>query len=287
MVQTDLRTRLTKLSENIKDLPTLPVVANNVIQITQNPKSSALEVGKAISQDQALTSKVLRMANSAYYGFPQKITTINHAIVILGFSTIRNLVLAVSVFDMFSKRSGNFDREGFWKHSLACGVTAKLIAKRLGINNFEEIFISGLIHDLGKLVLDGYFGEEFTRVIDLVKVKGILIREAEQELLGLDHAAVGGLLAHKWNLPPPLLKGIRFHHNPPQAGESMRVAAIVHVADVLCRAAGMGNGGDPKVPCVNDQSWKLVNLNRQLLVKLFSEVEKELAVAGELLTSAK
>lgn len=287
MVQTDLRTKLTKLSENIKDLPTLPVVANNIIQITQNPKSSALEVGKAISQDQALTSKVLRMANSAYYGFPQKITTINHAIVILGFSTIRNLVLAVSVFGMFSKRSGIFDREGFWKHSLACGVTAKLIAKRLGINNFEEIFISGLIHDLGKLVLDGYFGEEFTRVIDLVKVKGILIREAEQELLGLDHAAVGGILANKWNLPPQLLKVIRFHHNPSQAGESMRAAAIVHVADVLCRAAGMGNGGDRKVPFADQQSWKLVNLNKQLLMKLFSEVEKELAAAGELLTSAK
>jgi HD-like signal output (HDOD) protein len=287
MVQIDLRTKLTKLSENIKDLPTLPVVANNIIQLTQNPKSSALEVGKAIANDQALTSKVLRMANSAYYGFPQKITSINHAIVILGFATIRNLVLAVSVFDMFSKRSGNFDREGFWKHSLACGVTSKLIAKRLGINNFEEIFISGLIHDLGKLVLDAYFGEEFTRVIDLVKDKGILIREAEQELLGLDHAAVGGILANKWNLPPQLLKVIRFHHNPPQAGESMRVAAIVHVADVLCRAAGMGNGGDRKVPCVNEQSWKLVNLNKQLMVKLFSEVEKELAVAGELLTSAK
>ncbi|HED00754.1 MAG TPA: HDOD domain-containing protein [Proteobacteria bacterium] len=287
MVQIDLRTKLTKLGENIRDLPTLPVVANNIIQITQNPKSSALEVGKAISQDQALTSKVLRMANSAYYGFPQKITTINHAIVILGFASIRNLVLAVSVFDMFSKRSGNFDRGGFWKHSLACGVTAKLIAKRLGINNFEEIFISGLIHDLGKLVLDAYFGEEFTRVIDLVKVKGIPIREAEQELLGLDHAAVGGILANKWNLPPQLLKVIRFHHNPPQAGESMRVVAIVHVADVLCRAAGIGNGGDCKVPCVNEQSWKLVSLNKRLLVKLFSEVEIELAVACELLTSAK
>lgn len=285
MAHISLENRLAK----IIDLPTLSVVANNIILITQNPKSSALEVGRAISQDQALVSKILRIANSTFYGFPRKITTIPHAVVILGFANIRNLVLTASIFDMFQSKGGDgyFDREGFWKHSLACGVTSKLIAKRLGIKNLEEVFIWGLLHDLGKLILDAYFREDFTRVVFLVKEKEILIRDAEQQLLGFDHAAVGSLVANKWNLPPAVIKVIRFHHNPPLANESMRMVAIVHLADILCRAIGMGNGGDSKVPSINEDSWKLLSLNKQIIKSLFLEMEQEITNAKALLAFIK
>lgn len=285
MAHISLENRLAK----IIDLPTLSIVANNIILITQNPKSSALEVGRAISQDQALVSKILRIANSTFYGFPRKISTIPHAVVILGFANIRNLVLTASIFDTFQSKEGDgyFDREGFWKHSLACGVTSKLIAKRLGIKNLEEVFIWGLLHDLGKLILDAYFREDFTRVVFLVKEKEILIRDAEQQLLGFDHAAVGSLVANKWNLPPAVIKAIRFHHNPPLANESMRIVAIVHLADILCRAIGMGNGGDSKVPSINEDSWKLLSLNKQIVKRLFLEMEQEITNAKALLAFIK
>jgi len=285
MAHISLENRLAK----IIDLPTLSVVANNIIIITQNPKSSALEVGRAISQDQALVSKILRIANSTFYGFPRKITTISHAVVILGFANVRNLVLTASIFDMFKSKGGDeyFDREGFWKHSLACGVTSKLIAKRLGIKNLEEVFIWGLLHDLGKLILDTYFREDFTRVVIMVKEKEILIRDAEQQLLGFDHAAVGSFVADKWNLPPAVIKVIRFHHNPPLANESMRMAAIVHLADILCRAIGIGNGGDSKVPPINEESWKLLSLNKRMIKNLFFEMEREIANAKTLLAFIK
>jgi len=285
MEHINLENRLAK----IIDLPTLSVVANNIIQITQSPKSSALEVGKYISQDQALVSRILRIANSTFYGFPGKITTIPHAVVILGFTNIRNLVLTASISKMFSSKGGDgdFDREGFWKHSVACGVTSKLIAKRLGLKNLEEVFIWGLLHDIGKLVLDTYFNEEFTRVVCLVKEKEILLRDAEQELLGFDHAAVGANVADRWNLPPALIKVIRFHHNPTQANETMRMVAIVHLADVLCRAIGIGNGGDSKIPCINEESWKLFRLNKRTIKRLFSEMEREIANAKALLAFVK
>ena len=285
MEHINLENRLAK----IIDLPTLSVVANNIIQITQSPKSSALEVGKYISQDQALVSRILRIANSTFYGFPGKITTIPHAVVILGFTNIRNLVLTASISKMFSSKGGDgdFDREGFWKHSVACGVTSKLIAKRLGLKNLEEVFIWGLLHDIGKLVLDTYFNEEFTRVVCLVKEKEILLRDAEQELLGFDHAAVGANVADRWNLPPALIKVIRFHHNPTQANETMRMVAIVHLADVFCRAIGIGNGGDSKIPCINEESWKLFRLNKRTIKRLFSEMEREIANAKALLAFVK
>ena len=285
MTHIDLENRLRK----VVDLPTLSIVANNIVQIMQNTKSSAVQVGRAISQDPALVSRILRIANSTFYGFPRAITTIPHAVVILGFTNIRNLVLTSSILAIFPSKEGDgyFDREGFWKHSLACGVTSKLIAKRLGIKNLEEVFIWGLLHDLGKLVLDAYFNEDFTRVVDLVNENEMLIIDAEQQLLGFDHAAVGGIVADKWSLPPALIKVIRFHHNPPQANESMRIVSIVHLADVLCRAIGMGNGGDRKVPCVNEDSWKLLGINRQMIRGLFSEMEQEIANAKPFLAFVK
>lgn len=273
----------------IEDLPTLSVVANNIILITQNPKSSALEVGRAISNDQALVSKILRIANSSFYGFPKEITTVGHAVVILGFANIRNLVLAASILDVLSSEGENgvFDREEFWKHSLACGVTSKLISKRLGIQNPDEAFIWGLMHDVGKLILDSYFHEEFIQVVSLVKEKEILIKDAEQEVLGIDHAGVGGIVADKWNLHPALIKAIRFHHNPPRAHESMRMASIVHLADALCRAIDIGNGGDNKIPCINEESWKLSGFNKQIVKNLFAEMDKEVENAAAFLSLMK
>jgi len=275
MTHIDLDNRLQRIS----DLPSLSVVANNIIQITQNPKSSALQVGKAISQDPALVSRILRIANSTFYGFPRAITTIPHAVVILGFANIRNLVLTSSIIQVFSSKQGNgyYDRGGFWKHSLACGVTSKLIAKRLGIKNLEEVFIWGLLHDLGKLVLDTYFHEDFARAVSAASSHEMLIRDAEQQVLGFDHAVVGGMVADKWSLPPALIKVIRFHHSPSQAFESMRIVSIVHLADVFCRALGLGNAGDRKVPLIHEPSWNLLGFNKPMIKDLFSKMEQEIA----------
>ena len=144
-----------------------------------------------------------------------------------------------------------------------------------------------MFHDLGKLVLDTYFHEEFTRVVSLVKGKGILIRDAEEQVLGFDHAEVGSIVADRWNLPPTLIKAIRFHHNPSLAHGSMRMVAIVHLADVFCRALSIGNGGDDKIPCINEGPWKIVDLNRITIKKLFLEMEREIANSKTLLSFIK
>lgn len=276
---------LEKRLARVKELSTLPIVVNNVIHINQNPKSSALEMGKAISQDQALTANVLKMVNSAFYGFPRKITTITHAIVILGFVNIKNVVLTTSIFEMFTskKKDGQFDIEGFWKHSLACGVASRAIAKRLGMGNLEEIFLLGLLHDLGKLVMHKYFSDEYSQVVSLVKEKDILIRDAEKKVMGFEHAHVGYLVGNNWNLPPALLKIIRYHHNPTRVIESKRIVAIVHVADVLCRAINLGNAGDAKIPAANKECWEFLNLDKQTVKDLFSEMEQESVKAYDLL----
>ena len=273
----DRKDRLKKKLLKIGDLATLPVVAYNVMQLTQNPKASAMDVGKAISMDPALTSKVLKIANSSFYGFPQKISTVNNAIVILGFSNIRNIVLSAGIIDSFKdkKNSDIFDRTKFWKHSLACGITSKIIASTVGLKNSEEAFIWGLLHDFGKIVMDTYIHEEYREVVCNAKNKEMLIVDAEQKYLGFNHTAVGSLVAAKWNMPPALIKVIRYHHNPILDYNSLRISSIVHLADIFCRTLDLGCGGDDEMPIADDKSWNLINLDKQMIKKIFSEIEEE------------
>ncbi len=288
MTQVKEKIQLNKIRERIRDLPTLPIVAINILQHTNNPKASALQIGGMIRQDPALASRVLKMANSAFYGFPGKISTISRAVTMLGFDDVRNIVLASSVFEMFPARKtdADFDPEGFWMHSIGCAVTSRVIGKKMGMENLEEVFICGLLHDIGKLVLHKYYKKDFSGVLHLIKEQEILMRDGEQELLGLDHAEVGGKLAWKWNLPKIIRVAIRFHHNPPLAHESKTIAAIVHSSDILCRAIRIGNAGDRKIPCINKDAWKLLGLNKQVIRRLFSEIEKEVARAKTLLACA-
>lgn len=261
----------------IGDLATLPVVAANVIQLTQNPKSSALEVGKAISLDPALTSKVLKVANSAFYGFPQKISTINNAIIVLGFSNIRNIVLSVAVIDAFKdKQGGNlFNKTEFWKHSIACGIASSILASSISLKNSEEAFIWGLLHDFGKIIMDTYIHEEYKQIMYNVKKKNILIIDAEQSHLGFNHTAVGSLVATKWNMPPALIKAVKFHHNPVLDYNSLRISSIVHLADILCRTLNLGYGGDNAIPAVNKTSWELMKMDKPKIKKIFYQIEEE------------
>lgn len=269
----------------IRDLATLPVVANNVIQLTQNPKVSALQVADAISQDQALTSKVLKTANSAFYGFPRKITTVNQAIIILGFTNIRNIVISASLNSTLhsDKKDALFNLKSFWKHSLACGIASKILAKRAGIKNYEEAFIWGLLHDLGKIVMNTYIHEEYNQVVAVALGKNILIADAEQQLFGFTHTAVGSLVADKWNLPPTLIKVIQYHHNPVKDYNSLRISSIVHLADIFCRAIDIGDGGDRQIPAVCEASWNLMDLNTLTLKKIFYKIEGEYEKATEFL----
>ncbi len=273
MANRDLKKRLS----SIKNLPTLPTIADNVIKLTQNPDSTAFDIATAISQDQALASKVLRRANSAYYGFPRKITTINYAIVILGLNNIKNIVLSTSIMDRFSMTDNNelLDRRDFWKHSLLCGIISKKIADHMGIKTAEEIFMCGLLHDFGKLILDQFFNTEFMNALTLSRTKKITLMEAENSVFGFNHAGVGALLLKRWGLPVSLVKAVKNHHNPDETRDGFRTASIVHVADYLCRRIGIGSGGDKVLPVLNKKAYKLVDLTSTQIKQMSSHITRE------------
>ena len=267
-----------KTLENVSTIPTLPVVIEKITRLLQNPSTSAEEIGKAITTDQALASKVLKLVNSAFYGFPGKISTITHAVVILGFSTVKNVVLTASIFDAFSKRvslSENFDMQKFWLHSIACGAASQCIAKHIGFNAKEECFIAGLIHDVGKILLCNFLPEEFEATVQNRIQKNCLFYESEKEVLHITHQELGGVIVQRWNLPPVLQGVVRNHHYQIPEKEFSTMTGIVHAADIFVRALDIGNGGDNKIPQMSEDVWLNLGFENLQLQSLIEDIEND------------
>ena len=234
--------KIYKKIQTISKLSTLPVIAAKVISMVENPNTTASELGRVISADQALTSRILRLANSAYYGFPRKISTLTLAIVVLGFSTLKDLVLSVSILQNFKsdKEHELFNPAVFWEHGFTVAIASKLIAEDMKLSVKGEAFVAGLWNVIGFLVLFEYFHDEFNQVISVAREERINILEAEKKVLGVTHAVVGGWLAESWHLPDVLYQAITYHHTPLQTNikSQKNLAAVVYLADLLSAMVG-------------------------------------------------
>jgi putative nucleotidyltransferase with HDIG domain len=268
---------LNRIIARVEDLPTLPRTVLKITELVNDPKSSARDLARIITDDQVLAARLLRLVNSSFYGFPQRISTITGAIVLLGFDAIRNLLLTTSVFDLFPHRrkSSLIRQEQFWDHSLGCAVSAKILGNHLRYDKVEELFVSGLLHDIGKIVEMIFLPEAFQQIVNFVKDENVLMIAAEERILGYSHTEVGKLLAEKWNLPPKLTSVILHHHQPSEAGRFALESAIVHLADILCRSLNIGYGGDNKIPALDKTAWNSLRISSQAIEPIMSEIIKE------------
>jgi len=279
--------RLQSLVERMGDLPTLPSVLITINKLLANPRTSANEVGAAISSDQVIAAKVLKLVNSAFYGFPGKVNTITHAIVILGFSTVKNIVLTTSIMGALDSRKsvGHFDLMSFWRHSVATGSIARLVAREIGYRGHEEAFIAGPLHDIGKLVLALHAPEEFNACIEQASHKECLFFDAEKQLLGVTHTDLGRWLKDRWNLPRDISCVMEYHHcSPLRAGEFARLTAIVQLADILARGLQIGHPCDESVPILGEDAWKLLSITPQQIDTVLENSADEILRASYFLT---
>lgn len=234
-----------KIRERVKKIIQLPAVSSVAMEIAQlldNPKTSAAQLGFVISTDQSLTAKVLKISNSPFYGFPKKISTIEFAIIILGFETLREIVMSVSMVNALQQESDeHFDAKAFWDHSISSAVIARRLARDVGYRVSGEVFVAGLLHDMGISVLHKYFPDEFNTILNVVKEKNISYLDAEEKILGVSHAEIGGWLAERWNLPDNLVDAIRYHHKPTKSERNQELTILIHCADVFASNLGTNN----------------------------------------------
>ncbi|NLP01092.1 MAG: HDOD domain-containing protein [Fibrobacter sp.] len=250
--------RIKRITESIIGLPTLPTVVSKMIELVDNPKTSAASLARLISTDQALTARILKLANSAYYGFPREISTVNMAIVVIGFNTVKDMGLSLSVFDVFKNLENTplFDISRFWEHSIACGVASRMLARNYRSRFAGEAFVAGLLHDIGKVILNQYFHTEFIQIMNRTS-SGMTLDEAEKEVIGTSHSRIGAWLAEKWNLPRIISDTILNHHTPWESKQDPVFVAIVSIANYLCHISGMGHSGRATASIPDSRIWEI------------------------------
>jgi putative nucleotidyltransferase with HDIG domain len=279
------------LEKKLADLPPLPAIVTRIMQTVNNPNTSADELNQLISLDQGLASKLLRIVNSAYYGFPKRISTITHAVVILGFNTVRNLVLGVSAFGMLSKKAEGqgLDRLQFWEHSIAVAVCSSLLAKKKKPKTrsiVEEAFITGLLHDIGQLFLDCYFPVQYAVTLVYAERQNISLLEAEKKVLGIDHTIVGKKIAEQWNFPPSLTACIGLHHHPIPGSDHFEASALVHAADWIAWQMQKRVGKTDNSPEMDAAVAEWLGLGEEDFQQLMVEVESQFGAACEMMKLA-
>lgn len=238
----------------IERMPALPSVVAEVLRLTRDEASCARDLQRIIRQDQVLIGRILKLVNSSFYGRLRRISSIQEAIVTLGYATIKNVVVAASATKLFNKPMDvyGFEPLGLWKHSIACAIAAKRIAEsaNLGPELANETFLGGLLHDIGKIILADFLRPHAAAVLDLCSSGAATLLEAEVRLVGFDHPQVGLRVSKRWNFPAQVDEVIRAHHGPELATQFPKHAAVVHIANILVKAMGVGliAGSDTREP---------------------------------------
>jgi len=236
--------RYRRVIENIENLPALPAIVTRLLEVVNSPETSADDASKLIQKDPALTSKVIRLANSALYGMPRSVSSVSSAILILGFNVIRSVVLSASIMKMFSDPSKQtVNRDHFWKHSVITAIAAKELVRHLlsyKLYDPEGAFCAGILHDIGKLIFNEYLSADYREVCQYSRDRAVPLLDAETLMLGINHAEIGRILADKWALPPDLELSMVFHHYPDHSEEIVDFVNIIHQADRIAHDAGAG-----------------------------------------------
>ncbi len=231
-----------RISREIEDIPPLPDIVVKVLQLIRDPKATAKELTALISQDQALTSNILRLCNSAYYGMPRVVSSLSQAIMYLGFHTVRSLVLTCSLSQLFNPTTKvyGYEKGGMWYHTVACAMTCETICKKVRPDISDTAFTAGLLHDIGQLIMAVNIKDTSETILDLIQNQNFSELEAEREAVGISHDELGAVVADKWNFPEALVHTIRFHHTPSRTKNRSILTSIVHIADTLVLDLGLG-----------------------------------------------
>ncbi len=281
-LEREVQISLEVLVQRSGDLYALPPVVAHFNRVLNDPDSTAQDVADTISTDVVIATKVLRLVNSAFFGFSRRIGSLKTAIVILGFNEIRKLVLTLGTFQAVTDVSPNFPYKAFWRHSVAVGLFAEAVLALKHPAERDDAFVAGLLHDLGKLVIAQEAPHCFARLQELADA-GATWRSAEEEVLGFDHAELGGALGIRWDFPDPLVEAIRHHHDLGSADEQLKLAAAIHLGDVCVRASLVDLPRSGSLAPVDEAVWEILGIDANGLDRFFASITRGLTLVEEIL----
>lgn len=274
-----------ELAGMVKDIPTLPVIYQQLFQAMQDPDYSVPQVSDLIAQDQALSAKILHLVNSAFYGYNKQINTISRAVVILGFRAVRSAALAISVFDYFKDEgeSCGIDMKDFWVHAIAVATACKVLAEQAKLAQQEEAFVVGLLHDVGKLIEKRYFADDFEDLCHAAQEQHLTWFAGEQMLFQVNHATIAKAVFRAWDFPAVVVDAIQHHHEPEKAGASPQSAALVHVADCVSYRMRLGAPGAYPPAACSPAALKILGLTEAQTDDLHARIREELESSLQIL----
>jgi putative nucleotidyltransferase with HDIG domain len=276
MTTSTTKSTLDRIISTVGDLPASPAIVSTVMGLTSNPDSKIVDVTRVLSADQSLTAKILKLSNSSFYGRPKEVQSLQEAILLLGFSTLRSIVIATSAHLLYTR--GVMDGPGgkLWRHSLASAIAARQVAQHVGHKNQEEIFIAALLHDIGKLVLLQKLPDRYNEVIQRAERGEGSFFEVEASLLGFNHCEVASILLDQWHFPATLCEAVFHHHSEPTANGdgAISVSGVVQLGNLMAKDLGVGFNDRGSENLAAEPSARLLSLDQAQLAHLLEEAEE-------------
>ncbi len=267
-----------KKLDSIKDIPTLPTIVFELNELLQDPNTPITDISDIIEKDQAMSLRVLKLVNSAFYGIHKEVNDIGNAIVLLGFNTVRNAIVSLGVINSFSgvKSLEGFDISDFWKHSLAVAVVSKSLAEKTKIASPDSCFVGGLLHDIGKVILAQYFQDLFEKVWNAAKRENISFYEAEKKEISIDHGRIGAYLATNWELPESFIDVIRWHHDVRNDSESKKMILIIYLSDIIVNSYNADPDGNIDLSAMHPAALKFLKKQLGDVDNWFAEIGNDI-----------
>ena len=272
--------------KTIDGLPAFPATHTKILELAKSEDATAEDLAEQIQLDPGLLANVFKLVNSSAYGFNKPVKELSLAVTLLGMEEIANIVMVAQVFDNMGdyEEGAGIDLKEFWKHSVGTAFIARAVSQKLQTET-EHSFLGGMLHDLGKIVLDRYFSNYYGEVVQIATEQSRPIFDVEEEILGLTHAEIGGQLAQEWKFPRNHLNTILHHHTPEKTKRDQRLVCLIHIADILCRQFQFGSGGDNTVPEISEHAIKRFSLTDESLQRLTEAAEAELENADAFLAT--
>ena len=273
--------------DQIDELPPLPDIAFKLVKLTASLDTDISEIIQLVEQDQAITIKVLKMCNSSFYGFSQRVSSVQQAVVLLGYNTLYKIVLTVATSDFFKQGAAGYGltTQDLWRHSVATAIASETLAQKFDRQKAQTAYVSGLIHDIGKVLISSYIQEDIKKILDLTQTGKTFI-EAENEVLGMDHAMIAGKLVRKWKFPEPLVEAVKYHHEPQLAVSDKELCAFTHLGNAVAGTIGIGIGIDSFKNSVSDHVLKTYPLDEAELEEIVLITQQRVVEAEEFIKQA-